>query len=96
MDAGKILLTTTAEEKTTFGEWGLPRVVSVETAIKYFYWLGVELASRVLLLYGDEQTIGAELADIRDTIRALEREQGEVILKANDMTPCGVVYERKI
>lgn len=94
MDIEKILLTTTAEEKHAFLEWEMPKRVGAERAIKYFYWLGQQLASSVMIWYGDEQTIGAELADIRDTIKALEGESGEVILTNNEMSPCGVTYER--
>lgn len=78
-----------------FDEWELPVCVSVEEARGYFYWLGLELASNVMRYYGDEQTIGAELADIRDTLKALEKEEGEVIIATNDMSPCGVAYEGK-
>lgn len=87
--------TATAAERTIFAAMELPKVVPVETAIKYFYWLGLELAGNVMLYYGDDLTIGAELKDIRDTLQALDKEQGKVRLTNNDMAPCGVVYERK-
>lgn len=78
-----------------FEHWELPKRVPVEVAERYFYWLGTELAKSVMLYYGDEQTVGAELVDIRDTLKALQGERGEVIIKENEMAPCGVVYERK-
>lgn len=94
MDVAKILITITPEEKSAFGDWELPERVGVERAIKYFYWYGLELASRVLIDYGDELTIGAELADIKETIEALAKERGEVILTNDEMAPCGVSWER--
>lgn len=85
----------TKKEADAFGRWELPKRVAVGTAKKYFYWYGLELASRVMLEYGDDLTVGSELKDIRETIAALDKEEGEVILTNDDMAPCGVAWERK-
>lgn len=77
-----------------FENWELPRRVSVGVAKQYFHWLGLELAHQVMCEWGDEQTIGAELEDIKETLEALQGEQGEVIIDNCEMSLCGVAFER--
>lgn len=76
MNIAKVLMDTTPADETDFTEWEVSKVVAVETAVKYFYWLGKNLACDVMVANGDEQAIGAELADIRGMLKSLEGKQG--------------------
>lgn len=95
-DISKIIIETTAEDKIYFGDLSLDEPVEMDrrTAIKFFYWYGIELASRVMIFYGDELTIGDELNDIRETLEWLGKNKAEKGMLCEDpMSACNVMWK---